>query len=396
MNARPFLTATAVLLCAVAAASARADQWDAFNATVSYSWLRDDNLFRLSDGAPISSSRSDNIYTLGFVGSFDKTVSRQKLHADVNLQDNRYQEHSFLNNQPYSAAGSWLWELGNSLSGQLRHLSTRNISSFENYQQVLRNIYATRTDSASVRYRVHPDWFVEGFAQTYSATQSLLTWSNVNVRENRLSLLHLRPNGDQIQLRWARRSGEYPNRGSGINYEFEERQLDAVLSMVLTGASSVNASFGRLQRRNPYAPERDFSGQIGRLAWNWLPTGKLSLTASFERSLGAKEDVVSTFALTDTLRLGATWAATDKIQLQFNVDRWRSDFRGVALPSWVPQRKDDGHTLSLGVSYQVLSKLLASMQLTSSRRDTANSDFFYYSGIPFRDKTLWLSLQWSL
>jgi hypothetical protein len=394
MHSRPFLTA-AVLFCAVAAASARADQWDAFNATVSYSWLRDDNLFRLSDGATINSSRSDNIYTLGFVGTFDKTISRQKLHAEVTLQDNRYQEHSFLNNQPYNVGGSWFWELGNNLSGQLRHLSTRNISSFETYQAVLRDIYTTRTNTASVRYRVHPDWFVEAAAQAYDSNHSALTTSDVNVRETRLSALHIRPNGDQVEVRAIRREGDYPNQGGGINYKFEERQLDAVLTMVLTGASSVNASFGRLQRRNPYAPERDFSGQVGRLAWNWLPTGKLSLTASFERSLGAKEDVVSNFALTDTLHFGAIWAATEKIQLQFNADRWYSDFRGVALPSWVPQRKDDGRTLSIGVSYQVIRNLTASMQLTSSRRDTAHPDFFYYAGVPFRDKTLWLSVQWS-
>jgi exopolysaccharide biosynthesis operon protein EpsL len=393
MHSKPFLTGTAILLCAVTSTVARADQWDAFNATVSYSWLRDDNLFRLSDDAPVQSPpRSDNIHTLGFVGTFDKTISRQKLHAEVNLQDNRYDNHSFLNNQPYSAAGSWLWQFGNNLSGQLRHLSTRNISSFESYQTVLRDIYTTRTNAASIRYRVHPDWFVEAAAQNYDATHSALTTSDVNVREARMSLLHIRPNGDQIQLRGIRRHGDYPNHGSGTNYEFDEEQLDAVVTMVLTGASSVTASFGRLERRNPYAPQRDFSGQIGRLAWNWLPTGKLSLTASIERTLGAKDDILSTFALTDTLNLGATWALTDKMQLQFGYSRWRSNFRGdpgILPPDLYPQRKDDGRTLSLGLSYQLIRNLRASMQLASSRRDSN------YATIPFRDNTLWLSVQWS-
>ena len=397
MIRRLFLIPAALLALAVAG-TASADQWDAFNATVSYAWLHDDNLFRLSDGVSVTTPRSDNIYTLGFVGTFDQTISRQKLHADVTLQDSRYQNHSFLNNQPYTVGGAWLWELGNSLSGQLRHLSTRNISSFENLQTIVRNVYTTRTDSASIRLRVHPDWFVEAFVQDYAATQSYYSTWDVDVRETRLSVLHQRPNGDQIEVRASRRLGSYPNHGNGIDYQFEEQQLDAVLTMVLTGASSVNASFGRLRRTNPNAPERDFTGQIGRLAWIWLPTGRLSLTASIERSLGAKEDLLSSFALTDTLHLGATWAATEKIQLQASLDRWRSDFRGdpgVIPPGLAPQRQDNGRSFSLGASYQILRSLQASAQLSSIRRDTAHPDFPYYSGIPFSDRTLWLSLKWS-
>jgi hypothetical protein len=394
MFPRPLLTGTAILLCSIAVASARADQTDAFNATISDSWLHDDNLFRLSDGVTIPSSRSDNIHTLGFVGTFDKTISLQKLHAQVSIQDSHYESHSFLNNQPYSANLSWFWALGHNFTGQLSHSGTRNISSFETLQREVKDVYTTGTDSASIRYRVHPDWFVGAATQIYNATHSLSSYStsNVDVRENRVVLEHIRPNGDEFQLRWIRRDGDYPNHVGGINYAFEERQLDAVVTMAFTGASSVTGSFGRLQRRNPYMPERDYSGQIGRLAWNWLPTGKLSLTASIERSLGAKEDILSTFALTDTLHLGATWAATEKIQLQAGLDRWRSDFRGdpgIVPAGIIPQRKDDGSTLNLGASYELIRNLIASMQLTWSRRDSN------YSGIQFRDETAWLNLQFN-
>jgi hypothetical protein len=259
---------------------------------------------------------------------------------------------------------------------------------------VVRNVYATRTNAASVRYRVHPDWFVEGAIQDYGATQSYYTNSNVNVREERAVLVHVRPNGDQFQLRWISRRGDYPNQTGGINYQYEEHQLDALMTMVLSGASSVTGSFGRLNRSNPYRPERDFTGQIGRLAWNWLPTGKLSLNASIERSLGAKEDMVSTFALTDTLSVGATWAATEKIQFQFGLSSWRSDFRsdpGVVPPGWlVRRRKDDGNTISLGASYQIMRNVVTSLQFVSSRRDSN------YPRIPFRDETLWLNANWSI
>ena len=385
------------MLTLALAGAARADQWDAFNATLSYTWLRDDNLFRLNDRSSVPSP-SDSIYVLGFVGTFDKTISRQRLHVEATVQDARYQQHSYLNNQPYNVGGSWFWVLGNSLSGELHHLSTRNISSFETYQNVLRNVYTTRTDSASIRLRVHPDWFVEGSGQTYRSRQSLYTTSDVDVRETRLSVIHQRPSGDQVQVRAIRREGDYPNHGGGTDYGFVEHQLDAVLTLVLTGSSTVNASFGRLRRTNPYAPERDFSGQVGKLAWNWLPTGKLSLTASYERTLGAKEDLLSSFALTDTLHLAATWFATAKLQFQAALDRWRSDFRGdpgIVAPGLAPPRQDDGRSYSLGASYQVTRGVLASVQFAASRRDTAHPDFFYYAGIPYRDRTLWFSVQWS-
>lgn len=405
---RPLATAAALVLCTLAATAARADAADTFNVTASYSLLHDDNLFRLSPDAAIDSHyapRYDTVHTLGIIGSIDKTISRQQLHADLTVQDNRYVEHRFLNNQPYSGTVAWAWQLGENLSGLLKHANTRNISSFENYQSVMKDIYRTRTDSASARYRVHPDWFVEGFAQSYTSSHSLLLTSDVDVRETRLSIMNLRPSGDQAQVRLIRREGNYPNQGGGVDYQYDERQLDAMVTLVLTGASSVTGSFGHLQRSNPYAPERDFSGQIGRLTWNWMPTGKLAMIASVERSLGAKEDITSTFALTDTLHLAAIWGVTEKMQAQVSVDRWRSDYRGVNLPAWIPQRRDDGRTFGAGVNYQVNRNLVAAAKWTYSRRDTAHPDFalyyfgvvpyYLYAGIPYRDNMVWFSLQYT-
>lgn len=398
---KPMAIAVVAVVGALAATSAYADAADTFNASVSYSVLHDDNLFRLSPGAAIDSRyapKYDTVQTLGVTGSIDKPISRQQLHADITLEDVRYQEHRFLNNQPFRATASWAWQLGENLSGLLKHANTRNISSFENYQSVMKDVYRTHTDSASARYRFHPDWFVEGFAQTYTATHSLLLTSDVDIRETRVSIITQRPGGDQIQGRLIRRDGNYPNSGGGIDYQYNERQLDAIMTLVLSGASSVTASFGHLQRRYPYAPDHDFSGQIGRLAWNWLPTGKLSLIASVERSLGVREDILTTYALTETLHLGATWSATDRITLQASVDRWRSDYRGnFALPSWLPWRRDDGRRLSLGAGYQIQRNLLVSAQWAWSRRDSNYADLGipYYSGQPYRDNLFWLSLQYS-
>jgi len=391
----------AAILCALPSPCAHADAADVFNATVSYSVLYDDNLFRVSSGTTLSSRytpKYDTVHTLGVTGSIDKTLSRQKLHADITVRDNRYQEHHFLDNRPYNASASWLWQLGDTLDGVLKHANTRSISSFENYQSFMKDVYRTRTDSASARYRFHPDWYVEGFAKSYSATHSQLTTSDVDIHETRLSVTTQRPSGDRAQVRLIRREGTYPNHGGGVDYKYSERQVDASMRLVLSGASSVSGSFGHLQRHNPSAPDRDFSGQIASLAWDWLATAKLSLTASYERSLGVNEDILSTYALTDTLHLGATWAATDKITLQAGIDRWRSDYRGnFELPSWLPRRHDNGRRLSFGANYQIMRNLVASAQLTSSRRDSNYADLGipYYSGQPYRDKTAWLSVQYS-
>lgn len=404
----PLAAGTLAVLCALAAPGAYADSADAFNVTLSYSLTHDDNLFRISSSDeldPLYKPKYDTVHVLGVRGSIDKFVSRQAFHADVSIQDSRYEEHHFLNNRPYNAGVAWLWQLGDNLSGVLKHTNTRNISSFENYQSVMKDVYRTRTDSASARYRFHPDWFVEGFVQRYSATHSLLATSDVDVRESRVAIITQRPSGDEIQVRAIYRHGTYPNQAGSVDYRYDERQVDALVTLVLSGSSSVTGSFGHLRRRNPQAPERDFSGQIGRLTWDWLPTGKLSLMASLERSLGAKQDISSTFALTDTLKLGATWAATDKVTVQLGADFWRSKFRGGDLPTWVPRREDNGRTLSAGASYQINRNLLAAVQWTYSRRDTAHSNFvayyygvvpyYPYASIPYRDNTVWFSLKYT-
>jgi hypothetical protein len=389
------LYGAAALGSLVAGMPAVADSGDVFNATVSYSWLRDNNIFRLSDGAAIGSSRSDTVHTLGVAATFDKTISRQRFRAEASLQDNRYDEHSNLNNQPYSGSLSWFWVLGNRLSGKLMQMNTRNIASFETYQQDLKDIYTTRASRASARYQVHPDWFVEGVVQDYEAKHSAFPTSTVDIRETQQILLHRRPNGDEFQLRAIQRDGSYPNHAAGVNYAFDEQQIDAVMTMVFTGASSVDASFGHLRRRNPYRPARDFSGQVWRLAWNWMPTGKLALTSALERRLGPKDDVLSTFALTDTLSLSGVWVVTDKVRAQAMASWWRSDFRGDPglLPSVItdslPRRRDDGRNFSLGLSYQILRGLEAALQFGWARRDSN------YSGIPFSDRTIFASLRWT-
>lgn len=398
MNSKKLLLGVTALGSWLLAGTAFADAADAFNVAVSYSWLHDNNIYRLADDVDIGSPRSDTVRTLGVSLIFDKAISRQRFHAEANLQDARYQEHKLLDNRPYDTSLSWYWVLGNNLSGTLRQMNTRNMSSFENYQQTLKNIYTTHTSLATVRLQVHPDWFVEGSVQDYRAKQSYYTTSNVEVRETKTGILHRRPNGDEFRLRWTYRDGEYPNQVHATSYDFRESQFDALMTMVFTGASSVEASFGHLRRHSPFRPARDYSGQVGRLAWNWMPTGKLSLTTAIERKIGPKDDLLSTFALTDTVSLSAVWAVSGKVQFMANASKWRSDFRGdpgIVVPGAAPRRQDDGSTLSLGVSYEVMRNLLASLQVSSSRRDTAHSDFWYYSRIPFRDRTVWASIRWT-
>ena len=139
----------------------------------------------------------------------------QRLHAEINLRDARYDVLGFLNNQPYNFNGSWNWVAGHDLSGQIAHSASRSASNYSGVQAQVRSIYTSWQDSASLRYQIHPDWFVETVTSTSRSEQSLFSESNLRLTQSEAAVLYLAPSGSQAALRWSQRQGDYPNRQAG-------------------------------------------------------------------------------------------------------------------------------------------------------------------------------------
>src|SRR6267143_2556770 len=84
---------------------------------------RDDNAFRISSGldpaaAPGLSSKGDTYSTTSLGFNLDIPVSRQRFQGGVTWNKTRWDRFTILNLDGHQGRGTWLWQVGNDISGQ--------------------------------------------------------------------------------------------------------------------------------------------------------------------------------------------------------------------------------------------------------------------------------------
>src|SRR2546423_12145090 len=128
VNQRSMRRLCRVVVCAFAAAtaidSARADEFDTLNVSISTSLTYDSNIFRLSDSidpqaALGTSMKSDQISISTLLLRLDKSLSQQRFQLDVSETIYRYKNFSFLDFEAFEYRGAWLWHLTPRISGTL-------------------------------------------------------------------------------------------------------------------------------------------------------------------------------------------------------------------------------------------------------------------------------------
>ena len=166
------LLAPAVAAVVFASCGAFADEGDAFNFFVGQTITYDDNLFRISDSVDDKrlqdliggTRRSDTVSTTYAGATFDKLLSRQKLHADLSYNINRYSRFSALDYNGLRANANWGWQVGNYLKGILSYERNRKLIDFgsliPNERGSVRDINTYDRLYASADWWFHPAYSV--------------------------------------------------------------------------------------------------------------------------------------------------------------------------------------------------------------------------------------------
>jgi len=151
-----------------------------------------------------------------------------------------------------------------------------------------------------------------------------------------------------------------------------------------------------MRRRNDALTFRDFSGLSTDLTWVWAVTGKLTLTLSGSRVMGAAGDVEFLTAVTKTLRLAPAWQATEKIKLEAALYRSVRDYFGQGLqlasggPVPVAAHIDTILGGSLTATWAMERWLTLSADLRSERRDSNLANWAYSDRVAGISVRLWL------
>jgi hypothetical protein len=293
--------------------------------------------------ASVNNPRSDTISSTGVLGGLDLQLGRQHLYANGNAQANRYQNASELNNVSYGFTGGLDWQTIERLSGSLQVAANRALVNYADVQfpTGIRDVQTTQAALATIRYGITPSLAVDA-----SAAHRTVDFSAVEDTRD------FRQNTASLGLRWG--GTGLLTLGAGVRLTKNDFPTALVVAPVvqpppapilpgvyapdkadrkdvdLTGTwspSGLSKLSGRISvtretHSDPRIPE--LSALTGALAWDYRPTGKLSLRAAITRDTGSETAFAAAAASFVPLRadnnrvntqvdLQAKWEATAKI-----------------------------------------------------------------------------------
>ncbi len=381
MRLRSLWVVLAATFCS-ATASAALDPTDVIRIEATAGFLHDNNLFRLPDQVDPKffnvAHPSDTARILGLGLTFDKLVSRQRLLAELSINDYKYDNNTFLDNTGGTGRAAWLWQVGNYWSGEASYRKKKELGGFEDIRfldvnrRTVKDIIDTDQYTLSGGYQFHPRWRASAELTEQDVTHRIRRELDYDAETVGADLRYQTPADNTIGLQVRRTDRSYPNRittgiGTFDNANTETR-YNAVALWQITGAIKLDATLGHAEVKHDTQTQRNFSGVTWKAGATWEPTAKLRFNLNTYRDLRLYEDNLASFQVVDGIGLSPIWAITTKIVLRADLTFEKRDYRGE--PGFLPidvNREDDVRTGRLGIIYSPIRNI--DLSLTYERGD---------------------------
>jgi exopolysaccharide biosynthesis operon protein EpsL len=364
---------------------------DKLEVFVSETITRDDNVFRLSDASdPVtaigSSSKGDTYTTTSPGFRFDVPVSRQRFLGELTWNDERYNEFTVLNFTGHNGRAMWKWQAGNDLSGELGYTEVLELASLSNIQgdaqSTAPNPLKTQRTFLNAAYMFTPRWRLQGELSRRQQTNEVFLENDIGINGTELTGSYITPAGNQVGLSLRVEDAEFPYpqlvNGELVDNAYSQRNVAAVLGWTPAGHSRISARAGWITRDYEQLPQRDFDGPMYRVAYDWNPTGKFTLTAILLRDISPDEQVNTSFALVKGITLYPTLRLTEKISISGALEYSDREYLGDAqLLSQGLARTDRVRMGVLTATYTPIRpvKLAMNLQRESRSSSLAFSDY---------------------
>jgi exopolysaccharide biosynthesis operon protein EpsL len=348
---------------------------------------RDDNVFRISSGLDPAvvlglSSKGDTYSTTSLGFNLDVPVSRQRFQGGVTWNKTRWDRFTILNLDGHQGRGTWVWQVGNDISGQLGYTESLILASLANVQSGVQsstpNFLTIRRAFFNAEYMLTPRWRLRGEAGRLKLSNEVLERqvNNSSTDSVDLTASYVTPVSNQIGLGVRVEDGRLPNRqfvaGNLFDNSYRQQNVAAVTDWTLTGSSHLSARVGSVRRSYAQLPQRDFEGGTFRATYDWRSTGKLTLTAAAQKDISTIEQVNIGFVLVKGVTLRPTLRLSDKVDvagtLGYDHREYRSD-PALAL-GVVPNRTDRVRSAAVTVSYRPIRTVTLQMALLHETRSS--------------------------
>jgi exopolysaccharide biosynthesis operon protein EpsL len=366
---RPLISIATIAMASPAVlAQAQTEPTNALQLRASVGYEHDSNVLRVPPGAgPIS----DSVLQYGVGLKFDKKYGLQRLHADIEANDYRYQDQSDLNYTTINYGLGWDWSITPRFHGvlsadrkQYREVTTDPITGGN-----LVGRRTERTELAEGVYEVGAAWrALGGFSHTRATSTQPLSWdASPDIRTAFVGVGYEFPSGTSITGRFRRGNGEYTDVSFGpVARNFKDTEADVTLKWPVTAKTSVEARVGHLKREHD-VPQLDFSGMVGNATVAWEITGKTRLVAGYIRDLSGSGLATGGHVSSNRFYIAPVWQATGKTSFSVRYDHTTRDWRDVPVASFNFDRNETIRTASLGMDWEALRWLTVSPYVRSER-----------------------------
>lgn len=362
----------------------------------------DDDVFRISNQVdPVtvlgSTSRGDTYHTTSAGLTADLPVSLQRFDITATYNSSRYNRFHQLDFDGYDLRGSWLWQVGRNLSGEIGATYTDSLAPFEETLSVIPDKFKVREEFAKGSWLFTPDWKLYADADQLVQTNSVPAglYNDVTVDSFETSLSRLVGPANWIGLDARFENGHFPN-GEAVGTQLIDNGYNqygggVVIDWGAETPSHVVARVDEVSRRYSELPQRNFNLPTAHLEYTWTPTGKIAVVAILERDISPYEYVHSSIVLVKGVTLRPVWHATSSLDLSASVAALSRDYRSdPAEVLGAPERDDQVHTFSALLGYHPFEWLLVQLSATHEER-TSNIAFGGYV-----DDVYWLKVRLSL
>jgi exopolysaccharide biosynthesis operon protein EpsL len=292
----------------------------------------DDNVFRIArdvDPTPITGSQSkSDIYTTTTLGlNLNVPVSRQVFQGGWAWNILRFNKFDDLDYTGHEGRAVWLWRLGNDLSGQLGYNDTKAQAAFAGLGARVFDPVRTKTAYGNAVYNLTPSWRLSAGAADTTQRHQVDTrkLNDANIRTGNLGLAYVNAAANEIGVTTTREEAEYPNRDfvpglSVVDNRYRQNGAGVFTEWQVTGQSHLSARVLRIRREYEQLPERNFDATVGRIAHDWVYSGRLTMSTILRREVAPVDDLASNVALARGITFAPTYRLTEKASLLGSYD----------------------------------------------------------------------------
>lgn len=400
LRIRPVAGALCLLLCAQAFAL----EGDRIRPSVGMSYTYVDNVYYLDKNVNPAAllkngQRSDQTLGLRVGLDVDQYWHRQTFTLRSQITDNRNQTYDQLNYTSYNVKGAWNWVYGQRWDGDLGAEKTQIASNFYDFSTVDRLRRNLRTQTAvfgSAQMKMTADFKLRAALRLLEIENSRVPAVN---QKQTIVEVGTRYNGkgtdEFIGTNLRVIDGTFPNRDPNAttvtDNGFRQYTIEGVGEYQLTGSSRLSGNLGLTTRRHNQFPQRNFDGITGRLTLSHALSDKTGINGTVFRDIGAWEDVVNNYLLTQGVGVTGTQSFTDKLSGQIAFQRRIRSFEGdPSIVTGARQRQDWFNTYTLSMSWFPLRQTRVDTTLS---HDTRNANEAFGPGNNYRATTLYVSGQ---